>query len=263
MKPGYLIAVVVMLVLVSQAGIGVLAFQLESRQRAFAEVQQLEQTRLKALRLEVAEAEYTLKSLHPSKALLAAEAAGLKIQIQEAKVELESTLDEVRGLKLDEERLRRITLESEESTGKLASIKAEAAIAQEGLEAKKKLAAVLDAKVTRLLDDLERVTKDAAFVETAESVGKAMNERLFKLQQSLAEQEEIAKRSATKAAEATVALEEANQNLADLEKRKESFEQRILERRLELATLDGELSQRRRDLRASSESEDGKEGVDE
>lgn len=263
MKAGFLVAVVVLLVLVSQAGIGFLAFRLESQQKAFAEVQQLEQGRIEALRREAAEAEETLKRLRPSKELLAAEVEGLTTQIQEAKAELEGVLDEVRRLKVEEERLGRITSESEESAGRLASIEAEAAVAQESLEAKKKEAAVLDAKVTRLLEDLERMTKDAAFVESAESVGKAMNERLQKLQQSLAEQEEAAKASATKAAEATVALQQAKQDLTDLEKQKESFEERILERRRELATLDGELSQRRKELEAAREPEGGKDGAGE
>lgn len=255
MKAGFLIAVVVLLVLVSQAGIGFLAFRLESQQKAFAEVQQLEQGRLEALRREAAEAEDTLNRLRPSRELLAAEVAGLTTQIQDAKSQLEGSLNEVRRLKLEEERLGRITSKSEESAGELASIEAEAAVAQERLEAKRKEAAVLDAKVTRLLEDLERMTKDAAFVESAESVGKAMNDRLQKLQQVLAEQEEAAKASAAKAAEATVALEQAKQDLADLEKQKESFEERIFERRRELATLDGELSQRRKELEASGEAE--------
>lgn len=262
MKAGFLVSIVVLLVLISQAGIGFLAFRLESQQKAFAEVQKLEQGHLEELRREAAKTEDALKRLRPSKESLAAEVAGLTTQIQEAKVQLEGTLDEVRGLKVEKERLGRITSESEETAGKLASIEAEATAAQERLEARKKEAAVLEAKVTRLLEDLVRLTKDAAYVESAESVGKAMNERLQKLQQSLAEQEEAAKASATKTAEAALALEQARQDLAELEKQKESFEERILERRRELATLDGELSQRRKEVEESREAEGETESGD-
>ncbi|MBX3739958.1 MAG: hypothetical protein KF712_03125 [Akkermansiaceae bacterium] len=263
MKASFLVSVVVLLVLISQAGIGFLAFRLESQQKAFAEVQKLEQGRLEKLRREAAEAEDALKRLRPLKEVLAAEVAGLTTQIQEAKVQLEGTLGEVRGLKVEEERLGRITSESKEFAAKLASIEADSAAAQERLDARKKEAVVLEAKVTRLLEDLERLTKDAAYVESAELVGKMMNERLQKLHQSLAEQEETAKSSATKTAEAVLALKQAIQDLAELEKQKVSFEERILERRRELATLDGELSQRRKKVVESKDVEGKSESGEE
>jgi chromosome segregation ATPase len=106
------------------------------------------------------------------------------------------------------------------------------------------------------MEDFERLTKDAAYVETAEAVGKAINERLLKLQETLSAQEEAARASAERAAEANFRLERASKELDDLEVKKSSLEEEILERRRELATLEGTLSQKRDELENSQESEE-------
>ena len=124
------------------------------------------------------------------------------------------------------------------------------------MNTKKEQSALLEARVSGLMEDFERLTKDAAYVETAEAVGKAINERLLKLQETLSAQEEAARASAERAAEANFRLERASKELDDLEVKKSSLEEEILERRRELATLEGTLSQKRDELENSQESEE-------
>jgi uncharacterized phage infection (PIP) family protein YhgE len=159
---------------------------------------------------------------------------------------------------MEEKRLAGIADESKKSTSELASLEAAASAAQEGLEAKQKQAALLDAKIRRQLDEFEKMTKDSAFLETAESVGKSMSERLLKLQATLSEQEEEARASAAKAAESRVILERASGDLKTLKDQKSAVEEEIFARRRELATLDGEISIKKR----KSEEASGTSGND-
>jgi chromosome segregation ATPase len=245
MKNGILLGGVVVLVLLSQAGIGYLAFKLDSKEEALAEMQRHEQGRVEKLRALAAMTEAELERLQPRKASLAGDLASLKKQVEEVEVEIDEKTGKVRQLQVEEKLLAGITVASEKSARELTSLEAAAGAAQEGLEAKQKEAAVLDAKVLRLMDDFERLTKDSAFVETAETVAKSMSERLLKLQATLSEQEEAAKDSAAKAAESRVILERAAGDLKTLEEKKSAVEEDILARRRELATLDGEITSRK------------------
>jgi chromosome segregation ATPase len=169
MKPGILLGVVVALVLLSQAGIGYLAFKNESKEEALAEMQRHEQGRIEKLRALAAETETELERLRPRKASLDGELASLKKQVEEVGVELEEKRSKVHQLQAEEKRLAGITDESKRSTEKLASLEAASTEAQKGLEARQKEAALLEAKVRRLMDDFEKLTKNSAFLETAES----------------------------------------------------------------------------------------------
>jgi chromosome segregation ATPase len=256
MKTGILLGVVVVLVLLSQAGIGYLAFNLESKEKALAEMQIHEQGRLDKLRAFAAETEAELERLQPKKASLEGDLASLKKQVEQVEVELEEKSGKVRQLQVDEKRLAGIADESKKSASELASLEAATAAAQEGLEAKQKQAALLEAKVRRLMDDFEKLTKNSAIVETAESVGKSMSERLIKLQATLSEQEEAARGRAAKAAESRVVLERASGDLATLEEKKSAVEEKILARQRELATLDGEISSKKRKSEGAGGSRD-------
>lgn len=256
MKAGILIGLIVLFVLLSQAGIGLLAFRLESKKEAFAELEQRETERIEQLRSRAAEMEASVQLLEPKKQSLSVDVAALSKEIEGAKTELEDTLSEVRRLKLEEERLGILAANSERTAEELASLEGAAKAAQESLNTKKEQAALLEARVSGLMEDFERLTKDAAYVETAEAVGKAINERLLKLQETLSAQEEAARASAERAAEANFRLERASKELDDLEVKKSSLEEEILERRRELATLEGTLSKKRDELENSQESEE-------
>lgn len=257
MKTSILLGVVVGLVFLSQAGIGYLAFKLEAKEEAHAEMQRHELARVEQLRAVAAETEVELERLQPRKASLEGDLASLKKQIAEVELELEEKSGKVRQLQAEEKRLAGMADESKKSAGELASLEAAATAAQDSLEAKQKEAAILDAKVRRLMVDFERLTKDSAFIETAESVGKSMSERLLKLQETLSEQEDAARASAAKAAESRVILERASGDLKTLQDRKSAVEEEILARRRELATLEGEISSKKRKTEdASGESED-------
>lgn|GEM_PF-6459564 len=83
-------------------------------------------------------------------------------------------------------------------------------------------------------------------METAESVGKLMSERLIKLQATLSEQEEAARASAAKAAESRVMLDRVSGDLKTLNQQKSAVEEEIFARRRELASLYGEISSKKR-----------------
>jgi hypothetical protein len=65
MKTGILLGVVVVLVLLSQAGIGYLAFNLESKEKALSVMHIHEQGRIDKLRAVAAETEAELQRLQP------------------------------------------------------------------------------------------------------------------------------------------------------------------------------------------------------
>lgn len=257
MKTGILLGVVVVLVLLSQAGIGFLAFKLESKEAALAELRQHEMGNVEKLRVLAAQMEVELERLQPEKTSLEAKVASLRKQLEEVVEELEERSVKVSQLRAEEQRLAGISDESLKSTRELASLEVAATVAQEGLDAKQKEAGLLEAKVQRLMNDYERLTKDSAFIETADTVGKSMSERLLKLQATLSEQEEAARASATKAAEARVILERASGDLETLEAQKSAVEEEILVRRRELATLDGEVSSKKetKEARGTSDKE--------
>jgi chromosome segregation ATPase len=256
MKSGILLGIVVVLVLLSQAGVGYLAFKSASREEAQAAIQQHDQGRVEKLTALAAVTEKELERLQPLKDSLEAELTSLKMQVEQVNGELQEKLGKVRDLQVEEMRLAGTIDESQKSTRELASLEAATAAAQDSLEAKQKEAAILEAKVLRLLDDVEQLARDSAFVETAESVGKSMNERLLKLQATLSEQEEAARASAAKAAESRVILEAASGDLETLEKQKSAVEEEILERRRELATLDGEIASKKAKSQDASETND-------
>jgi chromosome segregation ATPase len=263
MKTGILLGVVVVLVLLSQAGIGYLAFNLESKEKALAEIQRHEQGRIERLRTLAAETEAELERLQPLKSSLDADLESLKKQIEQIGVELEAKSGRVRELQEEEERLAGTADQSKKLATDLTSLEAEAAAAQEGLEAKQKEVAFLDAKVRRLMIDFEKLTKDSAFVETAESVGKSMSERLLKLQATLSEQEEAAIANAAKAAESRVILERASGDLKSLKDQKSAVEEEIFARRRELATLDGEVARKKRKTEEAGGTSDNDPSVPE
>lgn len=246
MKTGILLGVVVLLVLLSQAGIGYLAFKTEFKEQALAEMQQHEQGRIEKLRVVAAEIESDLKRLQPEKASHEVNVASLKRQVEQVEIELEEKSDKVRQLQAEEKRLAEINNRFQNAARELATLEAASAAAQEAFDAKQEQAALLEAKIQRQMDEFKRITKDSAFVETAESVGKLMSERLIKLQATLSEEEEAARVSAAKAAESRVMLERVSGDLKTLNQQKSAVEEEIFARRRELASLDDDNSSKKR-----------------
>jgi chromosome segregation ATPase len=256
MKTGILLGVVVVLVLLSQAGIGYLAFKTATKEEVLAEMQQQEQGRIEKLRAVISEIEVELNRLQPEKASLEGNLASLKKQVEQVEIELEQKSGKVRQLQVEEKRLVEINDKSQNAARELATLEAASAAAQEGFDAKQKQAALLEARIQRQMDDYTKMTKDSAFVETAESVGKLMSERLLKLQATLSEQEEAARASAAKAAESRVIFERASGDLKTLEEQKSALEEEIFARRRELASLDGEISSKKRKPEEASGTSD-------